>query len=87
MLCNIKWINVQIVIDQKKTVICSRYFPASSHLVCCLLFITMQMENNHDCLVVVQSLQYKSTSKYVLIGEKRLRATEGMGRRERESDQ
>ena len=36
MLCNVKWINVQIVIGQKKTVIHSIYFPASSHLVYCL---------------------------------------------------
>ena len=40
MLCNVKWINVRNVIEQKKTVICPVYFPASSHLVCCLLFIT-----------------------------------------------
>ena len=36
MLYNAKWINEQIVIEQKKTLICSVYFPASSHLVCCL---------------------------------------------------
>ena len=36
MLCNAKWINAQIVIEQKKTVTCLVYFPASSHLVCCL---------------------------------------------------
>ena len=40
MLCNVKRINILIVIEQKKTVIRSIYFPASSHLVCCLLFIT-----------------------------------------------
>ena len=33
MLCNVKQINEQIVIEQKKTAICSLYFPASSHLV------------------------------------------------------
>ena len=26
------------------------------------------MENNHDCLVVVQSLYYKSASKHILKG-------------------
>ena len=36
VLCNVKRINVQIVIEQKKTVICPIYFPASSHLVYCL---------------------------------------------------
>ena len=36
LLCNVKQINVQIVIEQKKTVIRTIYFPASSHLVCCL---------------------------------------------------
>ena len=36
VLCNVKWINVQIVIEWKKTVIRSIYFPASSHLVYCL---------------------------------------------------
>ena len=41
MLCNAKWIDVRIVMKQKKTVIHSIYFPASSHLVYCLLFITM----------------------------------------------
>ena len=40
MLCNATRINVRIVIERKKTVICSIYFPASSHLVCRLLFIT-----------------------------------------------
>ena len=33
MLCNVNWIDVQFIIEQKKTVICSIYFPASSHLV------------------------------------------------------
>ena len=36
LLCNVKWINVWIVIEQKKTVICCIYFPAPSHLVYCL---------------------------------------------------
>ena len=36
MLCNAKQINERIVIEQKKTVIYSIYFPASSHLVYCL---------------------------------------------------
>ena len=36
MLCNVKQINIQIVIERKKTVICSTYFPASSYLVYCL---------------------------------------------------
>ena len=36
MLCNIKQINEQIVIEGKKTVICYIYFSASSHLVYCL---------------------------------------------------
>ena len=39
MLCNAKRMNVQIVIERKRTVIRSIYFPASSHLVCCLLLI------------------------------------------------
>ena len=39
MLCNVKQINIQIVVERKKTVIRSIYFPASSHLVCCLLLI------------------------------------------------
>ena len=36
MLCNVKRIDVRFIIEQKKTVICSIYFPASSHLVYCL---------------------------------------------------
>ena len=36
MLCNVKRIDVRIVIERKKTVIRSIYFPASSHLVYCL---------------------------------------------------
>ena len=36
LLCNVKWLNEQTVIEQKKTVICFVYFPASSHLVYCL---------------------------------------------------
>ena len=34
LLCNTKHINERIVIEEKKTVIYSVYFPASSHLVC-----------------------------------------------------
>ena len=47
MLCNVKWINEQIVIEQKKTVICPIYFPPSSHLVFCLRL--HRKEKNHDC--------------------------------------
>ena len=35
MLCNVKWINEQIVIEQKKTVIC---YIFSSFILSCLLF-------------------------------------------------
>ena len=38
MLCNVKWTDVQM--KQKKIVTRSGYFPVSSHLVYCLLFIT-----------------------------------------------
>ena len=47
------------------TVIYSIYFPASSYLVF-FVFVYAFMENNHDCLGVMQSLQYKSSSKHVL---------------------
>ena len=33
VLCNVNWINVRFIIERKKTVICSIYCPASSHLV------------------------------------------------------
>ena len=36
VVCNVKRINIQIVIERKKTVIRSIYFPASSHLIYCL---------------------------------------------------
>ena len=36
VLCNVKWIKIRIVIEQKKTVIHPIYFPASSHLIYCL---------------------------------------------------
>ena len=46
------------------TVICSIYFPALSYLD--FVFVYIFVENNHDCLGVMQFLYYKSTSKHVL---------------------
>ena len=53
------------------TVICSIYFPASSYLV---FFVYTFVENNHDCLGVMQFLYYKGLSKHVLKSEDRDRA-------------
>ena len=47
-------------IEQKVTVFHPIYFPASSYPV--FLFV----KNNHGCLGVRQSLQYKNLSKAVL---------------------
>ena len=44
------------------TVICSIYFPASSYLVS----VYTVVENNHDCLGVMQFLYYIGSSKHVL---------------------
>ena len=47
-------------LDQKVTVFHAIYFPALSYPV----FVFVQ--NNHGCLGVMQSLQYKTLSKAVL---------------------
>ena len=63
--------NIQYsALEWKVTVFCAIYFPASSYLV--FLFV----QDNHGCLAVMQSLQYKTLSKAVL------RETEREGERE-----
>ena len=47
-------------LEWKVTVFCAIYFPASSYPV--FVFV----KNNHGCLGVMQSLQYKNLSKAVL---------------------
>ena len=67
MLCNVKWINEQIIIERKKTVVYSIYFPALSYLD---VFVFVKCSgNNHDCLGVMQSLYYKSSGKHILKSE------------------
>ena len=52
--------NIQYnALEQKVTVFSTIYFPASSHPV----FVFAQ--NNHGCLSVMQSLQYKILQKAV----------------------
>ena len=54
-------VNIQYsALEQKVTLFSAIYFPASSYPV----FIFVQ--NNHGCLSVVQSLQYKTLCKAVL---------------------
>ena len=53
--------NIQYsALEQKVTVFTTIYFPASSYPV----FVFVQ--NNHGCLSVMQSLQYKTLGKAVL---------------------
>ena len=55
-------VNIQYsALEQKVTVFHTIYFPASSYPV----FVFVQ--NNHGCLGVMQSFQYKTLSKAVLI--------------------
>ena len=54
-------------LEQKVTVFCAIYFPASSYPV----FVFVQ--DNHGCLGVMQSLQYKTLSKAVLRERERSR--------------
>ena len=54
-------------LEQKITVFHAIYFPASSYPV----FVFVQ--NNHGCLGVMQSLQYKTLSKAVLRERQRSR--------------
>ena len=49
-------------IEQKVTVFHPIYFPASSYPV----FVFVFVKNNHGCLGVMPSLQYKNLSKAVL---------------------
>ena len=57
-------------LEWKVTVFCAIYFPASSYPV--FGFV----QNNHGCLGVMQSLQYKTLSKAIL----RERQRSGPGR-------
>ena len=50
---------IVITLDWKVTVFGTTYFPASSYPV----FVFLQ--NNHGCLSVMQSLQYKNLCKAV----------------------
>ena len=50
---------IVITLNQKVTVFGTTYFPASSYPV----FVFLQ--NNHGCLSVMQSLQYKNLCKAV----------------------
>ena len=50
------WYNA---LQQKVTVFSAIYFPASSYPVFVLFFV----QNNHGCLSVMQSLQYKILCK------------------------
>ena len=49
-------------LEWKVTVFCAIYFPASSYPV----FVFVFVQNNHGCLGVMQSLQYKILGKAVL---------------------
>ena len=66
MLCNVTQMQKQIseiiiegTLDQKLSVFSPIYFPASSYPV--FVFLS----NNHGCLSVMQSLQYKNLCKAV----------------------
>ena len=50
------------VLEWKVTVFCTIYFPGSSYPVLVFVFV----QNNHDCLSMIQSIQYKTLSKAVL---------------------
>ena len=50
-------------LEWKVTVFCTIYFPASSYPVLVFVFV----QNNHGCLSVMQSLQYKTSSKGALL--------------------
>ena len=51
-------------LEQKVTVFSTIYFPASSYPVFVFVFVFVQ--NNHGCLSVMQSLQYKILCKALL---------------------
>ena len=56
-------VNIQYsALEWKVTVFCAIYLPASSYPVLVFVFV----QNNHGCLSVMQSLQYKTLSKAVL---------------------
>ena len=58
------------VLEQKVTVFHTIYFPATSYPV----FVFVQ--NNHGCLGLMQSLQYKTLSKAVLRERKKKQTRE-----------
>ena len=67
---------------------CNLFHIFSSFISSCLLFVTMKKENNHDCLVVMQSLYYKSSSKHILksVRHGNLKNQKGTGTKERERE-
>ena len=54
-------------LEQKVTVFYTIYLPASSYPI----FVFVFVQNNHGCLGVMQSLQYKVLSEAVLRERKR----------------
>ena len=74
--------NIQYsALEWKVTVFSTIYFPASSYpvLVFVFVFVFVLVQNNHGCLSVMQSLQYKIFFKAVPQERDRERADQSSG--------
>ena len=68
MLCNVRKMIKWIIVHNRLKDNCNIF---QFHLILFVVFVyTFIEENNHDCLGVMQSLYYKSSSKHVLKSER-----------------
>ena len=75
MLCNVRKTIEQIIVHNRVKDDCNLSYIFSSFVLSCFfVFVYTFVENNHDCLGVMQFLYYKGLSKHVLRSEERDRA-------------
>ena len=65
LLCNVKRMIKRIVMCNRTKDDCNLLYIFSSFVLSCFCF-QLRRKNNHDCLEVMQSLYYKSSSKHIL---------------------
>ena len=67
LLCNIRKMTEWIIVCNREKDNCNLLYIFSSFILSCFfIFVYTFVENNQDCLGVMQFLYYKSLSKHVL---------------------
>ena len=70
LLCNIRKTIKWIIVRNRVRDNCNLLYIFSSFILSCFfVFVYTFVENNHDCLGVMQFLYYKSLSKHILKSE------------------